>query len=185
MFHMGSRASKTPVLALAAGLGLFVATLAPSARADDSGIPSAVAMPGAEVRQVLFANGVQVYRCVAATEGGARHWQLAGPEAELFSDAGHATPVGRHFAGPTWEAQDGSRLTGKVRTSVPAPDPASIPWLLVDVRGSGPNGLLSGITAIQRVFTAGGKPPAASCTDGTPDLRVPYTAQYRLLAPAR
>jgi len=152
----------------------------------ESDLPDALMLPGSEQRQVLYAVGDQIYKCAPPVSDGAkRQWQLIGPEAELFLDAAHTQRFGHHFAGPHWEAVDGSLLKGKVRTSVPAPKPGSIPWLLLDVTSAGKPGVLTGVTAIQRVFTEGGKAPEDPCTDAAAPLKVHYEAQYRLLAPAR
>ncbi len=168
---------------MAAGL-LALALACRCAAAADGEIPPTLSVAGLEVRQVLYAVGDQVYRCAPpAKEGEDRHWTLVGPEAELFSDAAHTQHFGRHFAGPHWEAADGSQLKGKLRTSAPAPLPGSIPWLLLDVESTGAAGVLSGTTAIQRVFTEGGKAPEGACQDAPEGLKVHYTAQYRLLAP--
>jgi len=65
--------------------------------------------------------------------------------------------------------------------SAPAPGPDDIPWLLLDAQASGSAGALAGITAVQRVQTAGGKAPAGACAPEASPLRVHYTATYRML----
>jgi hypothetical protein len=52
-------------------------------------------------------------------------------EAELKDRNGNV--IGSHSAGPTWKLQDGSEVSGKALAHVDSPDPASIPWLLVNV----------------------------------------------------
>lgn len=56
--------------------------------------------------------------------------------------------MAKHFAGPTWEATDGSRVLGGVVHKLDAPDPDAIPWLLIVAemsKGSG-TGVLGAIT---------------------------------------
>jgi hypothetical protein len=45
-------------------------------------------------------------------------------------------PFAKHYAGPTWEAPDGSKTVGKVLTSEPAPKAGAIPWLLLSTKSS-------------------------------------------------
>lgn len=80
---------------------------------------------------------------------------LKAPEALLNDENGK--PFGKHFAGPSWEANDGSRVTGKAAASVPSPDSEAIPWLLVSVVRRSGEGVLARVTSIQHVNTKGGK----------------------------
>lgn len=129
----------------------------------------------------VHAKGDQVYICKeGATEFA---WALKAPDAQLFDKDGK--PFGKHSAGPTWEASDGSRVKGKAVAAVPSPDPDAIPWLLVDVVSHEGNGVLSRVTKIQRLRTKGGKAPASACDAGHPgqEVRVPYSADYLFYAP--
>ena len=92
---------------------------------------------------------------------------------------------GKHFAGPSWEANDGSRVTGKAVANVPSPDADSIPWLLVNILTHDGSGVLSRATSIQRVNTKGGKAPGSGCdaSHTGQELRVPYEADYLFYAP--
>lgn len=135
-------------------------------------------------KQLLFqvhAKGEQVYICQEGVTQFA--WALKAPDAQLFDKEGK--PFGKHFAGPSWEAADGSRVTGKAVSNVPSPDPDSIPWLLVNVVSHEGNGVLSRATSIQRLNTKGGKVPASGCdaAHGGQETRVPYTADYLFYAP--
>jgi Protein of unknown function (DUF3455) len=129
----------------------------------------------------LHAKGDQVYICQEGVTQFA--WALKAPDAQLFDKDGK--PFGKHFAGPTWEASDGSRVTGKAAASVPSPDADSIPWLLVDVVSHESSGVLSRVSRIQRLNTKGGKAPASGCDAAHTgqELRVPYTADYLVYAP--
>jgi len=94
----------------------------------------------------VHAKGDQVYTCKADVEQYA--WILKAPDAQLFGKDGK--PFGRHFAGPSWEASDGSRVSGQAVANAPSPDANSIPWLLVKIVSNDGNGVLSRATSIQR-----------------------------------
>jgi hypothetical protein len=134
--------------------------------------------------QLLFqihAKGDQIYIC---QEGATEFvWGLKAPDAQLFDKDGK--PFGRHFAGPSWEAKDGSRVTGKAIVNVPSPDADSIPWLLVDIMSHEGSGVLSRATTIRRLNTKGGKAPASGCdsVNAGKEVRVPYSADYLFYAP--
>ena len=129
----------------------------------------------------VHAKGEQVYICQEGVTQFA--WALKAPDAQLFDKDGK--PFGKHFAGPTWEAADGSRVTGKAVSTVPSPDPDSIPWLLVNVVSHDGNGVLSRATTIQRLNTRGGKASASGCDPAHvgQETRVRYTADYLFYAP--
>ena len=131
----------------------------------------------------LAAKGVQIYECrPKKDQPDAAEWAFVAPEAELFDAQGRR--VGKHYAGPSWEADDGSKLVGSVKAKADAANPDSIPWLLLSVRSVGTEGTFSKATYIQRINTLGGQPPsAAACTTATLGKieRVGYTADYRLL----
>jgi hypothetical protein len=118
------------------------------------------------------AKGVQIYVC--SVKGAANEWDFKAPEAELIDAQGR--PL-KHYAGPTWEAPDGSKAVGKVLASEPAPKPGAIPWLLLSTESSGP-GVLAGTRFAQRVFTSGGIGPAGACPTAGAERRVDYTADY-------
>ena len=81
----------------------------------------------AEPALEMQATGVQIYAC---TEGA---WKLRAPEATLTDASGRI--VVHHFAGPTWQAPDGSKVTGAMVTSSAAPDAGSVPWLILRAAG--------------------------------------------------
>jgi hypothetical protein len=126
------------------------------------------------------ADGVQIYRCAAQKDEPARFsWTLEAPQAVLRNDSGQ--PVGKHYAGPTWEATDGSKVVGELVTKAVAPASDSIPWLLLRAKATAGRGVFSEISSIQRLYTHGGNAPAAGCdrTHTGEELRVPYSAVYR------
>jgi Protein of unknown function (DUF3455) len=129
----------------------------------------------------VHAKGDQIYTC--KVEAAQSAWTLKAPEAQLFDK--DEKPFGKHFAGPSWQANDGSKVTGKAVANVPSPDANSIPWLLITVVSHEAKGALERVTSIQRVNTKGGKAPASGCDAAHADneLRVPYTADYKFYAP--
>ena len=129
----------------------------------------------------VHAKGDQIYTCKADAAQFA--WTLKAPDAQLFDSNGK--PFGKHFAGPSWEANDGSRVTGKAVANAPSPDADSIPWLLVNILTHDGSGVLSRATTIQRLNTKGGKSPASGCDAAHlgQEVRVPYSADYLFYAP--
>jgi len=120
--------------------------------------------------------GDQVYECRDA--GGTYAWTLKAPDARLLGTDGQV--IGRHFAGPTWEAQDGSRVVGKMAASVASSDPHSIPWLLLNAVEHKGKGTMESVSSIQRLYTKGGRAPNEGCAAGHEgqETRVPYRAEY-------
>jgi hypothetical protein len=151
-----------------------------SARAQQ--VPAQI-QPPADVKLLLqvHAKGDQVYICQEGVTQFA--WTLKAPDAQLFDKDGKA--FGKHFAGPSWEASDGSRVVGKAVANAPSPDADSIPWLLVNIVGHDGSGVLSPATTIQRINTKGGKAPASGCDSvhAGQEIRVPYSADYLFYAP--
>jgi hypothetical protein len=129
----------------------------------------------------VHAKGDQVYTCMSVPAQFT--WTLKAPDAQLFDKDGK--PFGKHFAGPSWEASDGSRVTGKAVANAPSPDADSIPWLLVNVVSHDGSGVLSRATTIQRLNTKGGKAPASGCDAAHvgQEVRVAYSADYLFYAP--
>jgi len=117
------------------------------------------------------AAGDQVYICDGST------WALSGPDAKLLDEAGKQ--VGSHYAGPTWEWSDGSRVTGRAVANA-TPDPESIPWLLLSATQHQGEGVMKSVSTIQRLSTKGGKPPITGCdaSHKGQQARSHYTAVY-------
>lgn len=166
-------------LTLAGCAGTMTAPVAPVA------VPESLRPNGHEaLALVVPAKGVQIYECRAAGgRPGAYEWAFVAPEAELFDVRG--APLGRHYAGPHWEAADGSKLAGGLKARADAPAADAIPWLLLSARSVGPQGTFSAVTSIQRVNTVGGTPPANGCSSASAgrQARVAYTADYYFFAP--
>jgi Protein of unknown function (DUF3455) len=129
------------------------------------------------------AKGDQIYTCKEAA--GQFAWTLKAPDAQLFDKEGK--PFGKHFAGPSWKANDSSLVTGKAVANVPSPDADSVAWLLVKVVSHEGRGVLSRVTSIQRINTKGGKAPSSGCeaAQAGQEIRVHYTADYLFYAPNR
>jgi hypothetical protein len=136
-------------------------------------VPEPIEAPLVEnVTTRALASGVQIYECQA--EG----WKLVGPNAELRDDRGQ--PLGKHYAGPTWEALDGSKVVGEVAKKADAPDGKGVSWLLLKAKSTEGSGAFAKVTSIQRVDTSGGKAPAGGCDATALGTRqsVPYRATY-------
>src|SRR3954468_14887757 len=148
-------------------------------------VPASLAAPASEsLVRTLWADGVQIYECRAKPDGkSAPEWAFVAPDANL-ADAGGVL-VGHHYAGPTWEAGDGSKVVGMVKAKVDSTEPGAIPWLLLETHATGKPGLFARVTSIQRLATKGGAMPVAGCDATTigKQVRVPYTAQYTQYAP--
>jgi hypothetical protein len=145
-------------------------------------VPAQIQAPANEKLLLqVHAKGDQVYTCKEGVTQFA--WTLKAPDAQLFDKDGK--PFGKHFAGPSWEASDGSRVVGKAVANAPSPDADSIPWLLVNIVSHEGSGALSPATSIQRINTKGGKAPATGCdtAHAGQELRVPYSADYVFYAP--
>jgi hypothetical protein len=169
--------------ALLVGLVAAIATLSltqiaqAGAEPRPPDLPEEIRVPdGNKLFLVTHATGVQIYTCNGST------WGSSTPRADLFADKQHEQLVATHFAGPTWQATDGSKVVGVLppEGSVTV-DPAAIPWLLLRADPGDAPGRFADTTFIQRVATTGGLAPAATdCNAGTVDkvVEVPYTADY-------
>ncbi len=170
-------------LAAAALLGACAAT-GPKPTPPTVAIPGSLDAPGKQALvRTLWADGVQVYECRKAADASFPEWMFVAPEAKLMDANG--TLVGTHYAGPTWEATDGSKVVGVVKAKADAINPHAIPWLLLETHSTGGPGVFARITAIQRVATVGGVAPETGCGTATigKQERVHYTAQYAQYAP--
>jgi hypothetical protein len=170
-----ARAFGSAALYLVAG-----ALLTASASAQE--VPQKLQPPANEqLLQQVHAKGDQVYTCKA--DGANFAWTLKAPDAQLFDKADK--PFGKHFAGPSWEASDGSRITGKAVANEPSPDADSIAWVLITVVSHTGDGVLARVTSVQRLHTKGGKAPASGCDAAHvgQEVRVAYSADYLFFAP--
>ncbi len=151
---------------------------APAGASPPPSVPAALRVPdGNAMVWKAAATGWQIYTCAA--DG----WKLKAPEAILRDDAGKT--IGKHFAGPTWEASDGSRVVGELKAKADSPDGNAIPWLLVAGKSHSGDGALAKVSFIQRLATTGGKAPASGCDAAHvgAEQRIAYTATYYMYAP--
>jgi Protein of unknown function (DUF3455) len=167
-----ARAGHGRLISMRALLGLLIAGVMSQSGPNLPAVPDNLKPPaGAKIVLETHAAGDQVYTCSGA------NWVFSRPDAKLFDESGKQ--IGSHFAGPTWEASDGSRVTGKAIANA-TPDPRSIPWLLLAAKDHEGSGLLSSVTHIQRLETKGGMAPVEACDAAHKgeESRAHYTAIY-------
>ncbi len=164
-----------------------MAPMAPMADAPkfmQDSLPAAVQVPaGHTVALETVGSGEITYECKAkAAMAGEFEWVFVGPNAVLKNRMGNA--VGKYYGPPaTWEAMDGSKITGAQLAVAPA-GMGNIPMQLVraDPAMGGKDGMgaMTGISHIQRVATQGGTAPAMSCSYGNAGQKqvVNYQADY-------
>lgn len=144
-------------------------------------LPAALKPPaGLSVYIEAAAKGVQIYTC-GKNDSGAWAWNFRAPEANLV-DA-QQKPLGKHYAGPSWEDLQGGKVVGAAKASAPAQSASSVPWLLLDIKSREGSGPFTQAQAVLRIATNGGAAPASGCDEahaGT-ENRVPYTATYLFL----
>ena len=127
----------------------------------------------------LHGTGVQIYVC-SASPAGAAAWKLKAPEATLKDADGQS--VVHHFAGPSWQAADGSKVVGAMLSASPSPVQGAIPWLVVRATETTGSGILSHVAYVLRTQTKGGVAPAGECHVGS-EVSVPYEANYIFFTP--
>jgi hypothetical protein len=133
--------------------------------------------PGQSLLLRAIARGSQIYTCAAKAGGSpAFEWVLEAPDAELFDESG--ARIGRHYAGPTWESADGSRVVGEVIQRSPAQ--GAVPWLLLRAKSTEGTGTLANVKYVQRLDTSGGVAPSTGCdeTRAGSKASVAYSARY-------
>lgn len=136
-------------------------------------VPAAIATTGENLVALVHAEGAQIYEC-KRNDRDQLAWQFREPIATLMING---QTVGHHFAGPSWEWNDGSTVTAKVAARAPGATSRDIPLLKLDVTGQRNAGRLSGVTTIQRLNTVGGALEGACSSPGAM-ASVPYAADY-------
>ncbi len=121
----------------------------------------------------VHAEGAQIYEC-RADASGTLAWAFREPVATLVDNG---QTVGRHFAGPTWELADGTRLEARVVAQSPGAEPADIPLLKLAVHSATGTSPMAAAKAIVRTNTKGGV-ARGHCTTAGALLSVPYSADY-------
>jgi hypothetical protein len=138
-------------------------------------VPQKLAVDGV-LTTMLFAFGTQNYVCRPGAEG-ALAWRFSGPSADLYDF--NFQEVGTHYAGPTWEASDGSKVVGSSPGRFQSGHLGNIPWLRLNATPDRTlPGLFNNVSAIQRLLTQGGGTPERYCGIDGDEERVPYTAVY-------
>src|SRR5882724_690267 len=160
----------TALAALLLSASLVVAAYA------ETPLPEAIAAPGEAIVLSVHAEGAQVYDCKAGADGKLA-WAFREPIATLMADG---KTVGRHYAGPSWEHLDGSAVVGKAAGNAPGATANDIPLLKLEVTAQRGNGLLTGVTTVQRINTQGGKLEGA-CDKPGATRSAPYSADYVFL----
>jgi hypothetical protein len=144
----------------------------------EEAVPAALQPPaGYTVAFTAKATGVQIYTSTMET-GAPLKWTFEAPLAELSAPSSAI----HHYAGPSWEAADGSKIVRDKDApvvTVPAKQATTdIPWLLIKVTPSSTPGVLSKVAYVQRIATSGGVAPSAAPTNAGTKVGVPYTATY-------
>jgi hypothetical protein len=143
-------------------------------RANDLDPPA-----GNHLAFTAFGDGVQIYRSVPDPKSlTGFSWEFVAPRATLYTDETETEQLGIHYAGPTWEAEDGSTVKGSVLVRCPSPNPDSIPLLLLEAVDHSGDGIMSDVTYIQRLDTVGGIAPSELPTEKGQEAEVSYTATY-------
>jgi uncharacterized protein DUF3455 len=163
---------------------MIAACASPQPAVSTANVPDNL-RPGANesLAMIVPAKGVQIYECRVKKDQAGYEWAFVAPEADLFDARG--SRIGRHYAGPHWEAADGSKVVGAVKERADAPVADAIPWLLLTTKPVGSQGSFSKVASIQRVNTVGGVAPKAGCSQGEVGkaARINYTADYYFFAP--
>ena len=140
-------------------------------------LPASIQVPaGHKVAMETVGSGDITYECRdKANMPGQTEWVFAGPDAVLKDRAGKQ--VGKYYGPPaTWEAMDGSKITGK-QLAVSPGGAGNIPLQFVQANPAMGMGAMTGVTYIQRLKTQGGVAPSAAC--GTGNMGAKQTVNYQ------
>ena len=152
---------------------------------QDRGIPASITVPeGSRLIAHTYAKGVQVYVCAQDPKDSSRYtWTFKEPRAKLYADGSYHKLVGEHYfdvgKNPTWEATDGSKVSGVKVQQAKSLDSTAIPWLLLQSIATQGSGKFTSVLFIQRIHTKCGKAPAiAGMANKGQSVEVAYTAEY-------
>ena len=123
---------------------------APAAFAQ-TGLPDSIKVPdGHKVALETTGVGEITYECRdKANAAGQTEWTFVGPKAVLNDRSGKQ--VGTYFGPPaTWQAKDGSTITGTQLAVAPS-GAGNLPYQLVKANPAEGKGVMSGVSYIQRV----------------------------------
>jgi hypothetical protein len=161
--------------------GLAAAQIAPPQVPENLKAPA-----GEAVLLKALGKGKQIYTCQSSAQDKTKfEWVLEKPQADLFD--GKGKKIGKHYEGPTWEANDGGKVTGEVQQRAQAPRAGAIPWLLLKAKTAEGPGVFGRVTYIQRINTMGGAAPAEGCgpAQAGKEIAVDYQADYYFYGPSR
>lgn len=126
------------------------------------------------IKSSYEATGNQIYVC--AQYEGKWAWNQVGPQANLLDEKKKL--AGTHFVGQTFQANDGSSVTG-TKAGTQQVDGSAVPWMLMKGQSKGEDGAFHDVTSVQRLKTTGGLPPGGCDAEHAGAVaQVPYTAQY-------
>lgn len=160
----------------------LLASLGPTAFAavDNASLPEPVRVPTGHVAKMeTLGVGEITYECREKKDmAGQTEWVFVAPVATLYDM--NRKVVGKYYGGPTWEAMDGSKVTGKQVAVAPASMARSIPLQLVKAEPAMGAGAMQGVTYIQRLDTRNGVAPASACdmANKGKQEKVGYEAKY-------
>jgi len=152
---------------------------APFALAQTS-LPETIQVPaGHKVSMETTGVGEITYECRdKANAAGQTEWTFVGPKAVLNDRSGKQ--VGTYFGPPaTWQAADGSKVTGTQLAVAPS-SAGNLPYQLVKANPAEGKGAMTGVSYIQRVALKGGVAPTSGCTAANKGAKetVKYQADY-------
>ncbi|CAN7598007.1 DUF3455 domain-containing protein [Pseudomonas umsongensis] len=151
----------------------------PAAHAQTD-LPDTIKVPdGHKIALETVGTGEITYECrEKANAAGQTEWTFVGPKAVLNDRNGQQ--VGTYFGPPaTWQAKDGSKITGTQLAVAPS-GTGDLPYQLVKANPAEGKGAMSGVSYIQRVAIKGGVAPMTDCSAANKGKReiVKYQADY-------
>ena len=165
----------------AAALLAACGTMSPSLPmfSQDS-LPETIKVPaGNKIALETVGAGDITYECRdKANTPGATEWVFVGPRATLVDRSGKQ--VGTYYGPPaTWEAMDGSKITG-TQVAVAPSSAGNLPFQIVKANPAMGSGAMTGVTFIQRVALKGGVAPSTVCSPASKGAKeiVKYQADY-------
>jgi hypothetical protein len=143
-------------------------------------LPDTIRVPdGHKIALETVGTGEITYECRdKANAIGQTEWTFVGPKAVLNDRNG--IQVGTYFGPPaTWQAKDGSRITGTQLAVAPS-GTGDLPYQLVKANPAEGKGAMNGVSYIQRVAIKGGVAPMTECSAANRGKRevVKYQADY-------
>jgi len=145
-----------------------------------TGLPDNIKVPdGHKVALETVGVGEITYECRdKANVAGQTEWFFVGPKAVLNDRSGKQ--VGIYFGPPaTWQAKDGSKITGTQLAVAPS-SAGDLPYQLVKTNPAEGKGAMSGVSYIQRLAVKGGVAPMTECSTANKGKQevVKYQADY-------